>query len=528
MNKSMAKNMKGLKRPVVLFAIIFAFSAFLCSKGLVVAAFFASLALASAAAVFSFCSKLRAASVFCLLLSFFVIYPAITLSVSKYRANMAFENESSVSVQAVVQDKTEMYNKTVLYVTLSGNNCRGLRTAVVFDENFACELFDKLEIDGIPFGFENQKETEFYTQGYPTKEKALSKGCVSGIYAKDIKNLGRIPKNERSILHNYYFYINDNLKKSFKSLGSVDTFSYATALLTGDRSYLSGKTVDNFTHSGLVAILCISGLHVVISTEFLNFFLKKLQIKKTVSSFIIIAFLSFLVIITGFRGSVMRAAVMSIFFYLAQITGKRIDPISPLFAAFVAVSLANPFCIFDAGTLLSFLAMTGLVFSQIAKDNYFEERKGLYAAARNSLSASVHVQTFAAFPIIKMFGGFSLVSPFSNLFVSTFFAPLMFMLVLCAFLCFLPSSLLSVLAFIPRCLIALLEESAKVFASIPFSYAMFSLPDIAIYAFSALFLAFLLSAAFFKNKYLLITGFSCFVLTNAVTISLFVLSFICN
>ncbi len=528
MTNKTAKSTIVPKRPTVLFALFFIFSAIFCSKELVSVPVFAAIVLAVLAVVAAFRSKSAAISAFCILLSFFTLYPALFLSVGKYSTAMKLSDDQIIHSRAVVQDKTEMYDKTILYVILSDEKYSGVNAAVIYDTDFSPTIYDSIIIDGFVFDFDDLKQAEFYTKGFPSKETALSKGCTVGIYAKSITNLGRIPKNERSLLHNYYFYVNDNLKRCFENIGSVDTFSYASALLTGDRSYLSDSAVDAFRYSGLAAVLCISGLHVVISSAFLEFILKKLHITKALRAAILIAFLGYIMIITGGQGSVMRAAIMSIIFHVARTLNFHTDTLSTLATSFIVVALSNPFCIFDTSTQLSFLSMTGIVFSGIAINGNSGERHKIYYKLKNSLSVSLHAQTFAAVPVLGMFGGISLISPFSNLFVSLFFSPLMFGLVICAFLCFLPVPLLSVMALMPRYLIALLEICAKLFARIPFSYATFSLPELAVYCFWALFLVFLLSAAFLKNKAIIFTGFCCFLFTQAVTLSLYVLSFICN
>ncbi len=528
MTNKTAKSTTVLKRPTVLFALFFILSAIFCAKELVFIPVFASIALAVAAVIVAFRSSSATVSVLYILLSFFLICPALFLSVGKHSTYMKLSDDQIIHSQAVVQSKTEMYDKTVLYVTLSDEKYSDVKAAVIYDTAFSPTTFDSVEIEGFVFNFDDREQAEFYTGGFPSKEKALSKGCTVGIYAKSITNLGRIPKNERSLLHDYYFYVNDNLKQCFENIGSVDTFSYASALLTADRSYLSDNALDAFTRSGLVAVLCISGLHVVISSEFLEFILKKLRIPKALRTAILIAFLGFIMVITGGQGSVMRAAIMSIIFHIARTLNFHTDTFSTLATSFIVVALSNPFCIFDTSTQLSFLAMTGIVFSSVAKNGSFEERHRIYYKLKRSLSASLHAQTFAAVPVLGMFGGISLISPFSNLFVSLFFSPLMFGLVMCAFLCFLPVPLLSVMTFIPRCLIALLEFCAKIFARIPFSYATFSLPNLAVYCFWTLFLVFLLSVAFLKSKEIIFTGFCCFLFNQAVTLSLYVLSFICN
>lgn len=529
MRYKMAKNTIGLKRPCVLFAIFFILSAFLCAKGVVFIPYFAAILVAIVGVISAFRSRSSAISFFCILLSFFLIYPALFLSFGNHSAEKKlFDTKEELISRAVVNSKTEMYDKTVLYVTLTDEKYSDTKAAVIYDSAFSPATFDVIEIEGFAFCFDDIKQAEFYTKGNPTKEKALSKGCFAGIYAKSIRNLGRLSKNDRSLLHNYYFYINDNLKSSFDNVGSVDTFSYALALLTGDRSYLPEKTNDIFIRSGLIAMLCISGLHIVISSEFVEFFLKKLRFPKILRTILLVIFLLLLIAITGGQGSVMRAAVMFIIFHLARLFDLHTDKISILSTSFIVLALKNPFCIFDTGTQLSFLSMTGIVFYGIAKSSSLEDRHKIYYKIKDSLSVSLQAHTFAAIPVLNMFGGISLISPFSNLFVMLFFSPLMFLLVICAFLSFLPQPVTSILAFLPRYLIALLEFCAKVFADIPFSYSQISLPDLAAYCFWGLFLIFLLSTAFLKNRAVAVMGLCCFIFNQAVVILLYLLSLICN
>ena len=524
----MAKSITSVKRPSVLFAIFFVFSAFLCANGMyLVAAVCALVAVLAATALF-FVAKNRA-SVFCFFLAFCLFYPIFHLSLG-FRGveKMLSDNNETIQMRAIVEDKSTNYNKTVLYVSLlpDGKNKPGTKAVVVHNKMVQCEIYDEIEFSGTPFSFLNKNEVARFTGGFPSKEKALSKGCCLGINAGDLTRLGRIESGKRNIIHNYYFYINDNLKKVFSSFGGVDAFSYAMALLTGDRSHFSQNVYDVFTRSGLIAILCISGLHVVITSAFVEFFLKKLRVPKKLQSFAILFFLVFLMTITGFRGSVMRAAIMSMCFQLSKMSGRHYDSFSVLAISFMVICVANPFCIYDTGTLLSFLAMTGLIFAQTASDNYLVDTSTAFYKIKTTANASIFAQTFAAVPVLTMFGGISLISPISNLAASLFFPALMYFLVLCAFLCFLPAPLLSVLAFVPRALIYLLDLCAKAFASIPYSYAKFSLPPFSIYLFGVLFFIFLLTCAFFEKRFIVFSGFCNLIFTLSVVISLFALSFI--
>jgi len=525
----MAKNIISLKRPGVLFAIFFVFSAFLCAKGLYIVAAICALAAVLAAAVFLFVAKNKF-SIFCFLLACCLICPVFHLLLGSRRAEKMLsdtDNENTTKMHAIVEDKSVYYNKTVLYVSLlqSGKNATDAKAVVVYNKIIPCEVYDEIEFSGISFSYLNKSQVMQFTGGFPSKEKALSEGCYIGVCANELTRLGRIESGKRNIVHNYYYYIKDNLQTVFSSFGGVDTFSYAMALLTGDRSHFSQSVFDVFTRSGLIAILCISGLHVVITSAFIEFFLKKLHFSKKLQAIAMIFFLLFIMTITGFRGSVVRATIMSMCFYFSELSGRHYDNFSVLAVSFIAISVANPFCIFDTSTLLSYLAMTGLVFAGTSRDSYFNNTSTLFYKLKNTINASVYAQTFAAIPVVTMFGGISIISPISNLAASFFFPILMYFLVLCAFLCFLPTPLLSILAFVPKVFIYLLDLCAKVFASVPFSYASFHIPPFSIYMFVAMFLIFLLSCVFLEKKFIVYSGFCNLIVTLSVVISLFALSF---
>ena len=516
-----AKSKIRLKRPAVLFALIFAFSAYFCAKGAFFVPLFLSIVSCIASAVASFLSKKRFVAIL-LFAAFFLFYPVIYLSTSRFFAEKIFvDNVSDTKAQAIVFDKTEYGDKTVLYAVSDGQ-----KFAVVYDGNIYCDLYDEIFVEGYAFDFFDEENATFYTKDLPKKETALSKGCLFGIYANNIQNYGRIDAEKRSLSHNFHFYLKDNMKKGFDHFLSTDTFSIATALLTGDRSYLSSSVNENFKRSGLIALLCISGLHVVISSTFLVYILKLLKAKKSVQTIILLLFLGYVATVTGFRGAILRACIMSGIFYLSRLFEKHKDPFSVLSVAFIVISLLDPFSVFDLSTVLSFLAMAGIVFSSVCHDGFFEDREAVFYKIKRQILSGIYATCFAAIPIVEMFGGISVISPISNLFASVIFAPLMFLLVACAILCFLPPPIFSILAFIPQFLIFLLERTARFFASVPYTYTEFSLPNFIVAAFGVFFIVFLLSAGFLKNKAVMISGYASFMLSNILVLALFVLSYL--
>ena len=58
----------------------------------------------------------------------------------------------------------------------------------------------------------------------------------------------------------------------------------SVALVTGDKSFLSGDVKNAFIYSGTSHIMAVSGLHLGVVTGVLFFILKKLRVKEKTSS----------------------------------------------------------------------------------------------------------------------------------------------------------------------------------------------------------------------------------------------------
>ena len=302
-----AKNTIGLKRPLVLFALIFAFSAIVCSVSKTSFLYPSAIgAVTLVLTVVLMCFRFDTRKlIFCFMLSLSFILPSFISALNEYRAaDMILKNECEFSSKAVVSEKWQYGGKTVIFATPYDKQSYGSKIALIYDEDVVCETFDVVFAQGIMFETKDSKSFTTYCGEYLNKNRLLSKGCFSAVYAEKISVNGRIPEKDQDLMHKYYFYISDSVKKHFDIIGHTDTFSYAKALLTGDRSSMPKNISDAFSRSGLLPILCISGLHVVISSTVLEMMLKKLRMKATLRNILLILFLIFLIIITGGRGSV--------------------------------------------------------------------------------------------------------------------------------------------------------------------------------------------------------------------------------
>jgi competence protein ComEC len=165
-------------------------------------------------------------------------------------------------------------------------------------------------------------------------------------------------------------YLASKLEKIRSYLISVLKFSdlddeqmaFASAILLGDRSFLSRELKSSFSKTGTMHILAVSGLHVGIVYLLFNFlFFVKSNAWLPFKLVLLLVVLWFYAALCGFSVSVVRAVVILSFISLAQYLNRSSNSINAIsFSAFLLL-LYNPYYLFDVGFQLSFVAVTSIV-----------------------------------------------------------------------------------------------------------------------------------------------------------------------
>lgn len=140
-------------------------------------------------------------------------------------------------------------------------------------------------------------------------------------------------------------------------------YGLVKAMLLGRRDDLTEDVVDDYTVSGAVHILSVSGMHVAIIFLVISYLLgwmKRWKFGKLVYLISIIALLGFYALVTGLAPSVQRATLMCIVFVVAEVFGRKQSAMNTLaFSAFL-ILLIDPAALYDVGFQLSYLAMSGI------------------------------------------------------------------------------------------------------------------------------------------------------------------------
>ena len=240
------------------------------------------------------------------------------------------------------------------------------------------------------------------------------------------------------------------MKNSLDMLLPEDYSTLCRAVLLGEKTALGSSVKDDFSLTGTSFLIVVSGMHLVIITSFVLFFIRKI----TRNRFIITGFTTFTVIafmaVTGFAHSVVHAGVMMIIVSFASSNLRIADSLNNLGFAAIVLTAFNPYAVADIGMLLSFGATAGIILwskpikrSVLKFFHYKNKRKDgfvgtvvyyikrLFKICVNMLSVSVSAFLWIL-PITAV--AFNRISPIVIL-VSLLCEPFVSALLVCSLLC---------------------------------------------------------------------------------------------
>ncbi len=152
----------------------------------------------------------------------------------------------------------------------------------------------------------------------------------------------------------------------------------ATAMLLGKKGELSGTQKDAFIASGTMHLFAVSGLHVGIIALSLAIALRLLRLPAGLTALLGLALLFFYVQIIGATPSAVRAYLMVLCFWGAQVVKRKPAPLSALLGSAVLVLLWEPRQLFSPGFQLSYTVVAAILLYAVPLTEYIESRTHLF------------------------------------------------------------------------------------------------------------------------------------------------------
>jgi len=188
------------------------------------------------------------------------------------------------------------------------------------------------------------------------------------------------------------------------------------AMLTGDREDIPEDGYQLYTESGVVHILCISGLHMSLLALYVSVFVEKVlkrsrRVSAMVTMLVSIGFLIF----TGFTPSAVRAVTMICVMMAGRILFRIHDRLNEIAVAALLILMIEPLYLFHIGFQLSFITVLGLCIAAEKMERKRNADRTLPDWLKESLRFSIYASLFS-FPLAAYhFYSVSLVGILANL-----------------------------------------------------------------------------------------------------------------
>ncbi len=235
-------------------------------------------------------------------------------------------------------------------------------------------------------------------------KSGLNKNIITMMYFPKIETIN----NSANILQASLKKIN-TLRQKLISLFSKTLPSPSSSLLLGIifgiKEQMPKDFADNLRTTGVFHVIAASGMNVTLIGGFIStglaFFLKR-QIAIILSIIGII----FYAVLAGLEASIIRASIMGIIVFSAQIMGRQTLAFNGLALAGFAMLFIDPALISDIGFQLSFAATLGILFIK----PLLQKKEGIGSNVLTTISAQI-----ATLPILLAnFGIYSIYSILVN------------------------------------------------------------------------------------------------------------------
>lgn len=173
------------------------------------------------------------------------------------------------------------------------------------------------------------------------------------------------------------------------------------ALLLGQSSEIDPQLLASYSASGTLHVLSVSGMHVALVFVVLLKMLAPLERSrkgKWISfavQFFVIWFYAFL---TGMSPSVLRAVTMLSVVIAGKIINRKAHLLNTLAASAIILLVTDPMLLEDAGFLLSYCAVAGIVIVQPIVDGWWKPRAKIFKVLWSLVSVTLAAQVFT-FPL---------------------------------------------------------------------------------------------------------------------------------
>lgn len=309
-----------------------------------------------------------------------------------------------VEMDGVILEQTERSGDKSSYIVDGIINGDVRAKVICYADNFGGEIGDHVNLIGTAAVFKDS-----YTFSSQSYYKA------KGIYLQinDIKNIKCTPREGFSL----FAAVNRYRSHIIKTVGEYmdeDGQGVMSAMLFGDKSDLESSQKTLMYRAGIGHLMAVSGVHLTVICSFFNFFISRLSVNKYLRFGLLLVPVLCFVLLAGMSASVIRAALMLIIVYGADLFRRQADVFNSLGIAVILLTITSPFAVRDASFLLSAAGVLGIGVAAPKIIKLIEEKRQLGWIAKSVVTS--FCVSVVVFPVSMLFfDEVSVMSPISNL-----------------------------------------------------------------------------------------------------------------
>ena len=266
------------------------------------------------------------------------------------------------------------------------------------------------------------------------------------------------------------FSFKNKFKETAQNFISPPQLGILEALVFGDEEEYSQEWKDKLNFTGTRHITAVSGMNITIIAFLILSFALGLGLWRHQAFYLTIFLLILYILMTGASPSSVRAGIMGGLLLLAQYFGRISQAWRAVVFASTFMLVLNPLLLrLDVGFQLSFLAILGIIFLQPIFADFFKKMPNpKLFPLRATLSATLSAQVFTLPILIYNFGYISLVSPFTNILIVPFLAPITILIFIFGLLGMIFSPLGLILSWPTWLSLTYITKIIDIFSKIPF------------------------------------------------------------
>lgn len=297
-------------------------------------------------------------------------------------------------------------------------------------------------------------ETPIETEEFSYKNYLLKDHIYSVMYFPEMEETREIDGSPISAVYAGILWVKQKMRQSIRDNFSMPHSSVLEAMVLGSKSAISQDIKGKFQIAGLSHIIAVSGMHIMILSAIMMFFLLYLGVARNRAFYAVVFFIILYVILVGMPASAIRAGIMGAIYLLGEKLGRQTMSLRIIVLAAAFMLLFNPLILFyDVGFQLSFLAVSGIILLEPVLRKLLKLLIFIFFRARISskhenilllFTVTISAQIFTLPIIIYNFGNISLVSPLTNLLI----LPIMPIIMLFGFLSALAGTIFSSLGWL--------------------------------------------------------------------------------